>query len=373
MQLQTLQLINFKNYAEVRVNFPAKINVLVGKNGSGKTNFLDAIYYLSLTKSAVSGTDNFCVRHGEQHFFLKGLFQQEDQLKEVVSAFQTGSKKTVKEGGVEYQKMSDHIGKYPVVLVAPDDTDLVKEGSEARRKFFDSIISQLDRSYLDSLIQYNQTLRQRNALLKMLAETTAVDWAALETYDEMLIRLGSFVFEKRQQFVREYEPVFRRFYNFIVADEDAVIVYNSELKSTGFGEGLRLSRQRDLAMQRTGFGVHRDDYLFRLGTGDLKRLGSQGQQKSFIIALKLAHFEIIKRHKGFAPLLLLDDIFDKLDDFRIEKLLELIKNDELGQLFITDARPDRTAALLREINVPASIYSVEGGILQLYEQQELKK
>jgi DNA replication and repair protein RecF len=373
MQLQTLQLINFKNYAEVRVNFPAKINVLVGKNGSGKTNLLDAIYYLSLTKSAVSGADNFCVRHGEQYFFLRGLFQQGDQLKEVVSAFQAGSKKTVKEGGIEYQKMSDHIGKFPVVLVAPDDTDLVKEGSEARRKFFDTIISQLDRSYLDSLIQYNQALRQRNALLKMFAETTAVDWAALDTYDEMLIRLGTFVFETRQEFVREYEPVFRRFYNFIVADEDAVVVYNSELKSTRFEQGLRHNRQRDLSLQRTNFGVHRDDYLFRLGSGDLKRLGSQGQQKSFIIALKLAHFEIIKRHKGFAPLLLLDDIFDKLDDFRIERLLELIKNDELGQLFITDARPDRTAALLRQIHVSASIYSVEGGILQPYEQQELKK
>jgi len=368
MQLQALQLVNFKNYGEVRVNFSSKINVLVGKNGSGKTNLLDAIYYLALTKSAVSGPDNFCIRHGEQHFFLKGLFKRSDDLKEITSAFQTGSRKIFKEGPNEYQKLSDHIGKYPVVLVAPDDTDLVKEGSEARRKFFDSILSQLDRSYLESLIQYNQALKQRNSLLKMFFETNRFDSDALETYDDLLVRVGTPVFEKRRQFVSEYGPVFRRFYHFIVADEEAEVLYNSELNHTGFREGLLQNRSRDQILQRTGFGIHRDDYQFNLGQGDLKRLGSQGQQKSFIIALKLAQFEILKRHKGFRPLLLLDDIFDKLDDFRIQRLLGLIKNDELGQLFITDARPDRTAALLKQINVSSAVFKVEGGILAEYGQ-----
>ncbi|MGC1242449.1 MAG: DNA replication and repair protein RecF [Chryseosolibacter sp.] len=370
MQLQTLQLINFKNYAEARVSFSSKINVLVGKNGSGKTNLLDAIHYLALTKSAVSGADNFCIRHGEQHFFLKGLFKKSDNLVEITSAFQLGSKKIFKEGVNEYQKLSDHIGKYPVVLIAPDDTDLVKEGSEGRRKFFDSIISQLDRTYLESLILYTQALKQRNGLLKIFFETNSVDPVALDTYDEILVRSGMAVFEKRKQFVVEYGPVFKRFYNFIVADEEATVLYNSELNNTVFTEGLRKSRSRDLALQRTSFGIHRDDYHFTLGQGDLKRLGSQGQQKSFIIALKLAQFDVIKRNKGFTPLLLLDDIFDKLDDFRIQKLLELIKNDELGQLFITDARPDRTAALLRQINVSSSVFKVSGGVLEQYEQQE---
>ena len=366
MQLQTLQLINFKNYAEARVSFSPKINVLVGKNGSGKTNLLDAIYYLALTKSAVSGPDNFCIRHGEQHFFIKGVFRRANALTEITSAFQSGSKKIFREGVNEYQKLSDHIGKYPVVLIAPDDTELVKEGSEARRKFFDSIISQLDHSYLESLIQYNQALKQRNSLLKMFAETNSFDAIALETYDDIIIPLGTSVFEKRQQFIAEYGPVFKRFYNFIVADEEAEVLYNSELKNIDFREGLRQSRSRDLFLQRTGFGIHRDDYHFALGPGDLKRLGSQGQQKSFIIALKLAQFEVIKLHKGFNPLLLLDDIFDKLDDFRIERLLELIKNDELGQLFITDARPDRTAALLRQINVTSSFFRVDGGVIKQY-------
>lgn len=367
MQLQTLQLINFKNYAEARVNFTSKINVLVGKNGSGKTNLLDAIHYLAMTKSAVS-PDIYCVRQGEQQFFLKGVFRLPDGVKEITSAFQTGSKKIVKEGVNEYQKLSDHIGRYPVVLIAPDDTDLVKEGSEARRKFFDSIISQLDRRYLEALIQYNQVLRQRNGLLKMFSETNQFDPVAIETYDEMLTRTGNLVFDKRKVFVKEYVPVFQKYYNFIVADEEAAVLYNSELNHTSFADGLRQNRSRDLFLQRTGFGIHKDDYQFTLGPGDLKRLGSQGQQKSFIISLKLAQFEIIKQHKGFSPLLLLDDIFDKLDDFRIERLLELIKNDELGQLFITDARPDRTAALLKKINVTSSVFKVADGILELYEQ-----
>ena len=368
MQLQTLQLINFKNYTEASVDFSSKINVLVGKNGSGKTNLLDAIYYLALTKSAVSGADNFCVRHGQNHFFLKGVFRQLQDVREITSAFQAGSKKIFKEGVNEYQKLSDHIGKYPVVLIAPDDTDLVKEGSESRRRFFDSILSQLDRGYLESLIQYNHALRQRNGLLKMFAESGRVDGVALETYDDLLSRLGASVFERRRLFVQEYGPVFKKFYNFIVADEEAEVIYYSELANTSYQEGLRQTRSRDLFLQRTTFGVHRDDFNFMLGAGDLKRLGSQGQQKSFIIALKLAQFDVIKRHKGFSPLLLLDDIFDKLDDFRIERLLELIKNDELGQLFITDARPDRTAALLKQINVSSSFFKVGGGILEEHGQ-----
>jgi DNA replication and repair protein RecF len=366
MQLQTLQLINFKNYAEVRVDFSSKINVLVGKNGSGKTNLLDAIHYLALTKSAVSSSDNYCVRHGEQHFFLKAVFRQAGDVREITSAFQSGSRKIFREGVNEYQKLSDHIGKYPVVLIAPDDTDLVKEGSEARRRFFDSIISQLDRTYLEALIQYNQVLKQRNGLLKMFAESKAFDAAALETYDEMLAGPGKVVFEKRKAFVNEYGPVFQKFYNFIVADENASVLYNSELNDhSDFEDGLRRSRSKDLFLQRTGFGIHRDDYHFTLGPGDLKRLGSQGQQKSFIIALKLAQFDVVARHKGFKPLLLLDDIFDKLDDFRIERLLELIKNDELGQLFITDARPDRTAALLTQIGVASSVFHVTNGTLKM--------
>jgi DNA replication and repair protein RecF len=299
---------------------------------------------------------------------LKGVFKKQKEVLEISCVFQNGSRKVFKEGVNEYQKLSEHIGKYPVVLIAPDDTDLVKEGSEARRKFFDSMISQVDRSFLEALIQYNYALKQRNGLLKLFYETNSFDAIALESYDEVLVRSGQTVFEKRKRFVGEYGPVFQKFYNLIVAEEDAAVLYQSELQDQGFAEALRANRERDLYLQRTSFGIHRDDYQFTLGSGDLKRLGSQGQQKSFIIALKLAHFQIVKDHKGFKPILMLDDIFDKLDDFRIERLLGLIRNGELGQLFLTDARPERTVALLRNIDVTASVFRVESGILKPYEQ-----
>lgn len=360
MFLTSLHLINFKNYAEIKIDFSSKVNVLVGKNGSGKTNLLDAIHYLSLTRSAFCA-DNYVLRIGEQFFFLKGFFQTGTNLGEVSCSNQTGSKKVFKEGVNEYNKLSDHVGKYPVVLIAPDDTELVKEGSEERRKFFDSIISQLDRHYLEALIQYNYALKQRNSLLKMFAETNSFDVIALESYDRILIKSGDVIFNKRKEFISEFTPVFQKYYSFIVANEEAVLEYKTELDKTDFQAGLNANRQRDLYLQRTNFGVHRDDFHFWLGGGELKKLGSQGQQKSFVIAMKLAQFEILKHHKAFKPILLLDDIFDKLDDSRIGKLLDLIKTEELGQLFITDARPDRTRELLKQINVSATIFTVEKG------------
>lgn len=364
MQLHTLQLVNFKNYSEARISFSDKINVLVGKNGCGKTNLLDAIHYLSLTRSAFSSADQYSIRHGEKFFSVKGSFSNgKSGDNDVLCAVQTGSKKVFKEGSNEYLKLSDHLGKYPVVLIAPDDTALVKEGSEERRKFFDSIIAQLDRSYLEALIEYNHALKQRNSLLKMFADNNSFDAIVLESYDKVLKQTGQIIYGKRSVFINEFLPVFQRFYNFIVDGEVVGLSYDSELNTTSYQQGLTNSRQKDLFLQRTNFGVHRDDFHFTLGEADLKRLGSQGQQKSFVIALKLAQFALIQAHKHLKPILLLDDIFDKLDDFRIEKLLTLIKNDEFGQLFITDARPDRTAMLLGQINVPARIFSVENGTI----------
>lgn len=344
------------------MDFSSKVNVLVGKNGSGKTNLLDAIHYLSLTRSAFC-SDNYVMRIGEQFFFMKGLFRTGKNMGEISCSLQTGSKKVFKEGVNEYNKLSDHVGKYPIVLIAPDDTELVKEGSEERRKFFDSILSQLDRHYLEALIQYNYALRQRNGLLKMFAETNSFDAIALESYDQVLVKSGDVIFKKRKDFISEFIPVFQKYYSFLVANEEAVLEYKTELDKIEFQSGLNSNRQRDLYLQRTNFGIHRDDFHFLLAGGELKKLGSQGQQKSFIIALKLAQFEILKNHKGFKPILLLDDIFDKLDDSRIEKLLDLIKKEELGQLFITDARPDRTRELLKQINVSATIFTVDKGTI----------
>ena len=361
MRLEQLHLLNFKNYEEVNLRFPSRINVLVGKNGSGKTNLLDSIFYLSFTKSAFSTVDQHCILQDQNFFMVKGAFRTDSSVMEITTSVQTGSKKIFKEGVNEYQKLSEHIGKYPVILMAPDDVDLVKEGSEGRRKFFDGIISQLDGKYLEDLMQYNHALRQRNGMLKMFAERGATDWTVIESYDQILLKYGQSLFEKRTDFVREFLPVFRKFYQFIVEENESTdLEYVSELSEKDFTTGLLQARQKDLVTQRTNFGIHRDDYLFTLGKGDMKRLGSQGQQKSFVIALKLAQFEILKKHKGFKPILLLDDIFDKLDDFRIARLLELIRSD-LGQLFITDARPDRTKGLLDQIGVEAVIFAIENG------------
>jgi DNA replication and repair protein RecF len=369
MYLEKLHLFNFKNYEEVNLDFSPRINVLVGKNGSGKTNLLDAIYYLAFTKSAFVSSDNHCIRQGENFFMIKGQFQCGERSYELFSSVQTGAKKVFREEQQDYQKLSEHIGKYPVVLIAPDDVDLVKEGSEARRKFFDTIISQLEKKYLNDLILYNQALKQRNSLLRMFHDGAPPDWMALESYDDILIRSGRSIFEQRMLFVKEFLPVFRKFYRFIVDDSEVTdLEYVSELRDTGFEEGLKKNRSKDLALQRTSFGIHRDDYLFSLEKGDLKRLGSQGQQKSFVIALKLAQFEIIEKHKGFRPILLLDDIFDKLDDFRIARLLELIK-DDLGQLFITDARPDRTADFLKSIDVQARVFEVNKGMVRAMDRE----
>lgn len=361
MHIQKLHLLNFKNYEEITLDFATKVNVLVGRNGSGKTNLLDAIYYLSFTKSAFTSSDLHCIRKGENFFMVKASFLKGEALFEISSAVQSGQKKMFRLGGNDYQKLSDHIGRFPVIMIAPDDVDIIKEGSEARRRFFDTAISQLDKQYLNDLIVYNNALKQRNSLLKMFAESGRPDWLAIESYDHLLIQHGKSIFERRTKFCQEFLPVFQKYFCYLVSDaETSTLAYESGLVENNFHDQLVKNRQRDLIMQRTNFGVHRDDYVFSLGDGDLKRLGSQGQQKSFIIALKLAQFEILERYNHFKPILLLDDIFDKLDDQRITKLLELIRTD-LGQLFITDARPGRTRELLHTVGVEATVLLVRDG------------
>jgi len=361
MRLENLRLLDFKSYEEVSLEFPARINVLIGRNGSGKTNLLDAIFYLSFTKSAFSLADQQLIRHDQPYFMVKGDFHVGTESHNISSIFQLGLKKVFREDMLDYQKLSAHIGKYPVILMAPDDVELIREGSESRRKFFDSIISQLDNTYLETLMRYNHIVKQRNSLLKMAAERGSVDWVAIETYDVAIAHAGIDIYKKRRAFITDFLPVFHYYYRFIVEqNEHCTLNYESELHQKDFLEGLRENHQKDLMLQRTNFGIHRDDFVFTLGARDIKRLGSQGQQKSFVIALKLAQYEILKKSKGFKPVLLLDDIFDKLDDQRIATLLSLIKSD-LGQLFITDARPDRTRRLLAQIGVESSVFTIEDG------------
>jgi DNA replication and repair protein RecF len=292
---------------------------------------------------------------------IKGDFKIHGIIHDIAASVQSGAKKMFRDGMQDYQRLSDHIGKYPVIMIAPDDVDLIREGSEFRRRFFDSLISQLDHLYLEMLMRYNHLLKQRNSLLKMAYERGTVDWVAIETYDEAISKAGSYIFEKRKAFVETFLPVFQKYYEFIAQETEITsVVYESELHGRDILTGLKENRQKDLALQRTSFGIHRDDFSFSMAGRDIKRLGSQGQQKSFVIALKLAQYEILKKYKGFKPVLLLDDIFDKLDDHRIGRLLSLIKTD-LGQLFITDARPGRTRKLLDQIEVQSDIFMIENG------------
>ena len=364
MHIEKLKLLNFKNYEETNLSFNSRINLIVGKNGGGKTNLLDAIYFLSFTKSAFLASDQLAIRTGESFFMIKGFFIQEGGGEsELVVSVQNGAKKVFREDQRDYDKLSDHIGKYPAVLMAPDDTDLIREGGESRRKFFDGIISQLDKRYLEDLIQYNHVLKQRNSLLKMSFDTGRLDEIAIEAYDRLLVKYGEYIFDRRSRFIDEFTPVFQRYFSRIVTgQEEPTLHYSSGVGEIGFGEGLKRSRQKDQLLQRTNFGIHRDDFEFILKGTEIKKMGSQGQQKSFVIALKLAQAEIIEKYKGFWPILLLDDIFDKLDDDRISGLIKLLLSKQ-GQIFVTDARPDRSSYLLGNAGEPVTTFIVDQGTI----------
>ena len=365
MLLTKLSLFNFKNYEEAQLEFQGDIQYFLGKNGSGKTNLLDAIHYLSFTKSAIHTSDNHHIRSGQTQFLIKGEFAKGPKHHQVVCSFQQGMKKVIREDELECVKLSTHIGKYPVVLVAPNDIELIWDGSELRRKFFDSLLSQIDKNYLENLILYVQYLKQRNSLLKLFAERGSMDRDMLEAYDQKMIPAGEYIHQKRKEFMVEFLPIFLKHYQFLIGDsvESPQIQYRTELDEIAFNELLTRNLQRDVLMQRTGSGIHRDDFLFLLNDFELKKYGSQGQQKSFLVALKLAEFQIISQRKGLKPLLLLDDIFDKLDDERIHKLMSLVADKTFGQLFITDARAGRSKDVLKQLGIKAALFEVKDGTL----------
>lgn len=365
LQLLRLHLVNFRNYADAAVEFDGGVQCLLGDNGSGKTNLLDAIHYLSFTRSSLNTSDAENVRTGAPWFSLRGTFAVGGKESDVSCSFQTGQKKSVFENGIEYSRLSSHLGKYPVVLIAPADIELVWDGSEIRRKFFDTLMSQVDREYLENLITYNAHLKMRNSMLRLFSERGNVDHDLLESNDSKLVPAGNLIHRKRQSFLSGFATLLADRYRQISGEPEgaAGITYKTDLLEAGFSELLAKNLQRDLVLQRTTSGVHRDDFDFRLNGFELKRYGSQGQQKSFLLGLKLAEFEVISSRKSFPPILLLDDIFDKLDNSRIARLLSMISNHAFGQVFLTDARPDRTRDLLTKAGVPMKILSVESGNL----------
>ncbi|TRX55593.1 DNA replication/repair protein RecF [Fulvivirga sp. M361] len=365
MYIEKLSLINFKNYKDLNLRFSDKINCFLGPNGSGKTNLLDAVQYLSLTKSAFNTVDSQNILFGEQLFTVRGHFVKEKTTIEVTCAVVKGQKKIVKVNKKEHDKLSDHIGMFPVVLMTPDDTDIIRDSSEIRRKFYDTILSQLDRKYLQALIEYNHLLKQRNSLLKQFGNGLSFDQDLLEPYDIKLVTSGMFLFEKRKSFLEEFQSKFKESYEVISSHKENVsIEYHSDLENEEFDKLLKKTLQRDLVLERTTTGIHKDDFKFFIDNHSLKKFGSQGQQKAFVIALKLANYHVICNNIGFKPILLLDDIYDKLDSDRISSLMNIVSGDSFGQIFITDARQERTRTILNELNLQSTFFQVENGLVK---------
>ncbi len=365
MHLHELSIINFKNYEEANITLSPEINVFVGNNGQGKTNMLDAIYYLSFCKSFLNPIDKQSIRIGEKFFLLNSSYLKADKKLDIRISVQIGQKKKVKRNKKEYEKLSEHIGELPAVVISPYDTNLIIEGSETRRKFIDSIISQYDRSYLDSLIRYNKVLQQRNALLKQFQELRIFDQESIEVWNAQLVNLGELIFEKRKAFLTEFIPVFQRYFDLISnQSEEISISYESQLSEGNFAEQLELAKRKDSAVGYSTVGIHKDDLVFLIHGQPIKKFGSQGQQKSFLIALKLAQFEMIRNLLKTKPILLLDDIFDKLDHERVKHLMKLVSDHEFGQVFISDTDADRIEKVFDSIDIERFVFEVKGGTVE---------
>ena len=359
MYLQRISLVNFKNIETQTFDFQSKVNCFVGENGIGKTNILDAIYYLSFAKSYFNPIAGQNIRHGEGFFMIEGDYLLNDRSEKIVCSLKKGQKKVLKRNGKAYEKFSEHIGQLPLVIISPADRDLVTEGSDTRRKFIDGVISQQDKSYLQNLIAYNKILTQRNALLKYFAANRTFDALNLKVYDEQLCAYGNEIYQKRKQFLETFIPIFNRKYQIISNDKEQVdLEYNSQLSTSSFQNLLEQNLEKDRMLQYTSVGIHKDDLNFQIGTYPIKKFGSQGQQKSYLISLKLAQFEFIKQQSEVIPILLLDDIFDKLDEKRVLQIVNLVNDDEFGQIFITDTHAERTENIVEQSNKPYQIFKL---------------
>ncbi|MBR9914638.1 MAG: DNA replication and repair protein RecF [Algicola sp.] len=359
MILNTLSLVNYKNFESQDFEFDAKINCFVGSNGVGKTNALDAIYHLSFGKSYFNPIAVQNIKHDEDFFVVDGIFNKNDKTEKIVVSLKRGQKKMIKRNGKAYDKFSDHIGFIPLVIISPADRDLIIEGSDTRRKFIDSVISQSDKVYLNQLINYNKVLSQRNALLKYFALNNTFNRQTLEVYNEQLHTYGTEIFKTRDAFLQTFIPIFKERYHAISNHKEAVdLVYKSDLFDDELKNLLSKNINKDKALQYTSVGTHKDDLIFQIESYPIKKFGSQGQQKSFLIALKLAQFDFIKQQSGVTPLLLLDDIFDKLDENRVAQIISLVDNDDFGQLFISDTHAERTEDIVKQIHQSYKIFKL---------------
>jgi len=359
MILKSLSLVNYKNFESKTFNFNEKINCFVGNNGVGKTNILDAIYHLSFGKSYFNPIALQNIKHDEEFFVVNGEYEKDDKPEKIVVSLKRGQKKVIKRNGKSYEKFSEHIGFLPLVIISPADRDLIIEGSSTRRKFIDSVISQSDKGYLSQLINYNKVLAQRNALLKYFALNHTFNADTLQVYNEQLTEYGTVIYEKRHAFLQAFIPIFKNRYEAISnGNEQVELMYESHLANDNLINLLKANINKDKALQYTSVGIHKDDLVFNIEGHPVKKFGSQGQQKSFLIALKLAQFDFIKAQSGVNPILLLDDIFDKLDEQRVAQIITLVDDENFGQLFISDTHADRTEQAVKQVHQSYEIFKL---------------
>lgn len=369
LSLQHITLTNFRNYHLETIRFCDGLNCLTGKNGMGKTNLLDAIYYLSMCRSRLNSLDKYVLRHEADFIRLEGHFNRKEKKERIVAKVIPRKSKVIERNDVPYKKFSEHIGLVPIIIIMPDDTLLIREGSEERRRFIDNTLSQIDAVYLQYLIRYNQLLKQRNALLKQ-SDGSSVDYALLATYDQQMALPAKIVHEKRRSFIEQFLPLFQNWYKGISKDAELVdIQYQSQLNDGDFMELTKRGLQKDVILQRTNVGIHKDDLAFKLADHTMKRFASQGQLKSFVLSLGLARYEVVRKYQKLQPILLLDDIFDKLDEERVKQLLTLLSERSFGQIFLTDTHVSRIKEVIANFKRNSCIYNVQDGQVQLIEKR----
>ncbi|MDR2868736.1 MAG: DNA replication and repair protein RecF [Bacteroidales bacterium] len=369
MYLHDIQLINFKNYKETQVAFSDNVNGVVGMNGTGKTNLLDAIHYLALCKSYFNAQDGYAVNFDADFFAIHGNFisRETQQNYKISCTYKTAGRKAMKMNGKEYDRFSDHIGMFPVVMVSPYDCDIINDGSDVRRKFFDMMIAQFDHEYLHQLISYQKIIHQRNTVLKKMLENRTIDQPLLALYDEQLDTPANYIYLKRKLFIDSILPVFQQHYDRLTDHREEVsLFYQTDMNHATFLQGIQAAYATDMKCGYSTFGVHKDDFLFHIDGRQVKKYGSQGQQKAFALALKLAHFDYIYERKKIKQIILLYDIFDKLDKQRTARLLELVGQDHFGQVFISDTDESRVSNILTAFNIAHQMLNVTPALTQNY-------
>lgn len=359
MKLNSLSLTNYKNIEASSFEFDNRINCFIGNNGVGKSNILDSIYHLCFGKSYFNPSATQNIQFNKDFFVLEGQFKLGVIEEKIVCSLKRGNKKAIKRNGKIYDRISDHIGLLPLVIISPADRDLIVEGSSTRRKFIDGVIGLTDKLYLNDLLRYNKVIAQRNALLKYFSANQTFEPDTLAIYNDQLIELGNKIHEKRKAFLEVFVPIVKKHYKSISHQDESVgIAYISDLHKSDFSELLEQNLAKDRTLQFTSIGPHKEDLAFQIHEQPIKKFGSQGQQKSFLIALKLAQFDFIKQKAGFAPIVLLDDVFDKLDQNRVALIMQLVENNHFGQLFLSDTHKERTLDALKTTDLSYSLFEL---------------